>query len=85
MTPLSQSSWTRVPIASSKENPASGGKPRTRRNAAEALGKIRPKEGTQSFTSPMILFEDADGRPAELEICVPDSLNIDDLEIEPLA
>ena len=54
------------------------------KNAALALREIRPKEGTQSFTSPTILFEDVDGRPAELEICIPSELDIGNLEIENL-
>ena len=60
------------------------------KNAAEALGRIRPREGLQSFTSwrasPTIFFEDAQGRPAEVIISIPMDLDIDTdkLEIEKL-
>lgn len=55
-----------------------------RANAAAVLENIRPKEGVQSFTSPTILFEDAQGRPAEVVISIPMDLETDKLEIENL-
>ena len=54
------------------------------KNAAAVLKNISPKEGVQAFTSPTILFEDRQGRPAEVTISVPMDLETDKLEIENL-
>lgn len=55
-------------------------------NAAEALSNIRIVESQQAFTSPMIAFEDRNGRPAQgISLDLPERIDTDHLNIEELA